>query len=493
MKIKMYNVCEHLFRRILKLKKNFLFIFTILFFTSLYAQLYEVRISSADQAAKLKIGLYDILSSSSEESENVFIIQSNPEEITLLNGIAQIKELPRHIQILPEYSSLAGVDKRMVRAVERAGGYAKVYDIGKSVEGRAIRAVRISKSVNAQEDLPEILFVGLHHAREWISSEVTLGILEFLVQNMNSNSFVSDILENSVIWFVPMLNPDGYLFSWEEARMWRHNRRVHPDESIGVDLNRNYDSSWIEIDYVHGTGPFSEPETLAVKNLILNDFEKPLPDGIKSLDGLITYHSFGQIIMYPPGSTDEPAEKHEYYKELAEKMSYLAFSECGSIYIVMQNSQLYYTFGEMTEWFMNTHDGKPSFTFELRPHMGSDYFFMLPADQIRDTVKENITPALYFVRHIITGETDLIMDVDGNGINDVMENTFFDYICDRSDLLETDDETESDDEYEEPDDEYPHEESDIEKSETDNEADNEADSVDSVTSETKKEIGKAHV
>ncbi|HQN72501.1 MAG TPA: M14 family zinc carboxypeptidase [bacterium] len=409
--------------------------FTMLFLINVYGELYEVKIQSSNLWAKQTIAQFDILSASpGKNSDIIYILDSTPEEIMLLNGNTEIKELSGPITIQTSYSDLEGINKRIDHAVERSGGNAMVFDIGQSVEGRKIRAVRISKSGLTNEDLPEVLFVGLHHAREWITSEVTMGILEFLVEYMDSNSFVSDILQNSVIWFVPMLNPDGYLFSWEEARMWRYNRRVHPDESIGVDLNRNYDSSWIKIDYVHGEGPFSEPETQAVKNLILNDFEEPLADGIKSLDGLITYHSYGQIIMYPPGSTEEPAARHEYYKDLAEKMAYLAFSECGSVYIVMQNSSLYFTFGEMTEWFMNTHDGKPSFTFELRPHMGSDYFFMLPEDQIIDTVKENITPALYFVRHIVSGDADLVMDIDRNGVNDVLENTSFDYKCDRSDL-----------------------------------------------------------
>ena len=416
--------------------KRFVFmIFITLFLANVYGELYEISIPRYDQKSKYLVSFLDIISAAPSEGTGLkYVVDSSPGEIALLYGNCVIKEMNRSITIFPEYSDLTGINKRIDRVVERSGGKAEVFDIGLSIEGRNIRAVRISKNEKTDEDLPEVLFVGLHHAREWISSEVTMGILEFLVENMDSNPFVSDILQNSVIWVVPMLNPDGYLFSWEEARMLRHNRRVHPDESIGVDLNRNYDSSWIKIDYVHGEGPFSEPETLAVKNLILNDFEEPLADGIKSLDGLITYHSYGQIIMYPPGSTEEPAAKHEYYKDLAEKMAYLAFSECGSVYIVMQNSSLYFTFGEMTEWFMNTHDGKPSFTFELRPHMGSDYFFMLPEDQIIDTVKENITPALYFVRHIVSGDTDLVMDIDRNGVNDVLENTSFDYKCDRSDL-----------------------------------------------------------
>ncbi|HSW59540.1 MAG TPA: M14 family zinc carboxypeptidase, partial [bacterium] len=238
------------------MKKFIAATFITLFLFNVHAELYEVKVQSSNLWIKHIIAQFDILSASpGKNSDIIYILDSTPEEIMLLNGDVEIKEIFSSITVLPAYSDLDGVNRRMDRAVENSKGYAKVFDIGQSVEDRRIRAVRVSKNGKTDEDLPEILFVGLHHAREWISSEVTLGILEFIVQNMDSNPFVSDILENSVVWFVPMLNPDGYFFSWEEARMWRYNRRVHPDESVGVDLNRNYDSSWIKIDYVHGEGP----------------------------------------------------------------------------------------------------------------------------------------------------------------------------------------------------------------------------------------------
>ena len=63
----------------------------------------------------------------------------------------------------------------MLRDME-SSGVAKVYDIGDSVEGRDIWAVRISDNPTIDEDVdePSVLFVGCHHAREWISVEVPL-------------------------------------------------------------------------------------------------------------------------------------------------------------------------------------------------------------------------------------------------------------------------------------------------------------------------------
>ncbi len=426
----------------------------IFFFCSLQADMFRIRIEKDDEYLKHLAGMLDVAGAGKTSDGTIeLMVNAVESDIELLGEFGVVDEIVENIEITPDYYDLDQIYERVDGLEKSSGGRAQVFVIGRSIEDREIKAVRISKN-NSDADLPEILLAGTHHAREWISYEVPLSIAEFIVENMDSNPYVSDILERSVIWLVPVLNPDGYVYSRDQERYWRYNRRINPDMTVGVDLNRNYDSSWMQVEYVHGTGPFSEPETVAIRDLMKNSFEKPFENGIKSLDGLITYHSYGQMILYPPGSTNDPAEKSEYYNELASKMAELTFSECGSVYLVMQTSGLYFTFGEMTEWFMNSFDGKPSFTIELRPHMNGVNDFVLPAGQIMDTVKENITPAMYLIEHIITGKTAINMDNDGNGKNDVIENTRYDYKCDRSDLELPDFEnnSEPDDSFEEPDD-----------------------------------------
>ena len=89
------------------------------------------------------------------------------------------------------------------------------------------------------------------------------------------------------MFFVPCLNPDGYIYNEEEdpngGGMWRKNRRDHPNSNnFGVDLNRNYSYGWgttgisftTNSDVYGGTGAFSEPETQALRWLVENyDFE----------------------------------------------------------------------------------------------------------------------------------------------------------------------------------------------------------------------------
>jgi hypothetical protein len=82
--------------------------------------------------------------------------------------------------------------------------------------------------------------------------------------------------------------------------MWRKNRAVNEGtQCIGTDLNRNFDyhfgekgSSHDPCDEIYcGPSAFSEPESIAVKKLVLTN-----KDRIKAF---ITLHAYGQYFLYP--------------------------------------------------------------------------------------------------------------------------------------------------------------------------------------------------
>ena len=52
-------------------------------------------------------------------------------------------------------------------------------------------------------------------------------------------------MDNYNFFFIPIMNPDGYIYSWEVDRFWRKSRNLNEgSDCMGTDLNRNYDSSW---------------------------------------------------------------------------------------------------------------------------------------------------------------------------------------------------------------------------------------------------------
>jgi len=92
-------------------------------------------------------------------------------------------------------------------------GVAQTYIIGNTHEGRDIWAIRISDNPSEDEEEPGAVFLGCHHAREWISVEVPLYIAQYLANNYNSDAEVKHLVDNCQIWIVPVVNPDGYEYS----------------------------------------------------------------------------------------------------------------------------------------------------------------------------------------------------------------------------------------------------------------------------------------
>ena len=292
-------------------------------------------------------------------------------------------------------------------------GIAKVYDIGDTIEERDILALKISDNPEIEENELEVLFLGTHHAREWIAAEVPLYIAQQLVNLYNSDPNIRNLVDDRQIWIVPVVNPDGFIYSWENERLWRKNRRYNGffenrGDIYGVDLNRNYGFLWGLNDtgsspnpwsqIYRGTTAFSEPEPQAVRDLVqAHDFQ-----------ALVTYHNYSQLILYPWGYDPSSAPGAPLLSNMAKKMSQLIEDVHGVYYTPQQAYELYPTNGTTDEWSYGTHS-VPSFTVEVRPK-GAPYF-ELPEDEILPTCQENFPAALYMISWQRT-------DLNGDGLVD---------------------------------------------------------------------------
>jgi carboxypeptidase T len=298
------------------------------------------------------------------------------------------------------YHSAESLELDLRRLAESAPDIAELRQIGQSVEERPIWALRIGERRGSTRKL---LFMGCHHAREWIAVEVPYLLANHLVSNA-SQSPVQEWLRQGEIWVAPMVNPDGHEHSRVANRLWRKNRRRNADGSFGVDPNRNYGYMWGTLNvstssrvpsdetYV-GPRAFSEPETRAVRDLI----------GRELFRGVITYHSYSQLILYPWGFTNKPiADQADRTGmiTLAEQMQTLIHGVHGKIYTPQQSSGLYPTAGDTTDWTYGVY-GIPSFTIELRPSTVAEGGFVLPPDQIEPTWEENKPAALEFIKQCL--------------------------------------------------------------------------------------------
>jgi len=296
-----------------------------------------------------------------------------------------------------DYHTYQELERDLVALEENYPHLVRLHDIGKSLEGRNIYALKISDNVSLDENEAEVLFIGCHHAREWISVEVPYLLGKYLVENYGSNPRVRDLVDHSQIWIVPLLNPDGLEYSVYFYRYWRKNRRYNGPGSYGVDINRNYDYMWgfdnegsspdTFSEVYRGPAPFSEPETQAIHDLFLQ----------RKFQALISYHNYSQVILYPWGYTTEPSPKDALLSEMARNMSQLIRSESGRIYeFGAAGSQLYLTNGDTTDWALGIYD-TPAFTIELPPIDELQGGFFNAEEDISTIFQENLPAALYLI------------------------------------------------------------------------------------------------
>ena len=247
--------------------------------------------------------------------------------------------------------------------------------IGQSYEGRDISVFKISVD-NGIEKKPSIMINGCQHAREWVTPMVTTYLIERLAQDYINVNEIKTFLDNVDIHIIPVVNPDGYVYTWEEDRWWRKNRQVNNgSDCVGIDLNRNWDFDWNgdqstsedPCSYIYvGPGPFSAPETY-----FLSEYLSSIPNLVSHIDA----HSYSALIVGPWSSSDELTPDNEEIFCLGTRMQSVVSNKNNYPYIFgtgTVNNLLYLISGGMVDWVYDDLSAL-SFLYEMRP--ASLYYF----------------------------------------------------------------------------------------------------------------------
>ena len=259
--------------------------------------------------------------------------------------------------------------------------------IGTTIDGNTIWMAKISDNPDINEMEPAVYFDGLHHAREPLSMATNINFMFWLLEHYATDTSVQYLIDNREIYFVPIVNPDGYKFNEltnpNGGGLWRKNRNVDAGGCIGVDLNRNYgfefahDGSCASGDpcsnTYHGEGPFSELETIAVRDFI----SQVEPNTAFSM------HSTAGTYLMPYGyDTSPPA--YEIYSEWASSF----LDECEYTYGVTYQMLGYTSCGTTRDYLHS--EGIYGWT----PEIGGSGFWPQQSE-ILDLVGENVRPMLY--------------------------------------------------------------------------------------------------
>ncbi|CAH2984170.1 unnamed protein product [Chilo suppressalis] len=269
--------------------------------------------------------------------------------------------------------------------------------IGKSVEGRIIKMLKISNS-NASNTAAWL--DGAIHAREWISTAVVTFIADHIARNFDELPLA---ITNKDWYFLPVVNPDGYHHTHILDRLWRKNRARVGTTICGVDLNRNFSHYWgrgaceySSTDPCHlnyrGTAPFSEPETAAIKDLILYS---ATPFKI-----FLTFHSYSEVISFPWCFSNEPCKDYVTLLEGGTSMAKAIYETNGRMYKVGNFKDLMYSAtGTSIDWSYGVARIPFSYLVELP---SKQHRFLLPKEEILDCCKEALNGVMALAQFVDT-------------------------------------------------------------------------------------------
>lgn len=284
-----------------------------------------------------------------------------------------------------EYRDYNAITAHLRELTELASDRVAMQAIGSTLEGRPLWALRIGGG--APDAIP-MLIDGTQHAREWIAAMVTTCVADRLVRGYDSDPAIRAFVDHTRLWVVPVVNPDGYQYSWSTNRYWRKNRR----DRHGVDLNRNFSVAFggtgssrnQRSETYHGPYAFSEPESAALRDLARRE----------RVTLHVDFHAYGQLLLYPWAYTGTPAKDRDRLAGLGDRMASAMFAAHETRYRLMSGVDLYAAAGTMSDW-MYGEAGALSYTIELRPKgPGGPGGFVLPPEQIRPTCDEGLAAVL---------------------------------------------------------------------------------------------------
>ncbi|KAG0318468.1 carbamoyl-phosphate synthase (glutamine-hydrolyzing) cpa2 [Linnemannia gamsii] len=258
----------------------------------------------------------------------------------------------------------------------------------------------IGKPSKPKKHPKAIVLHAAQHAREWIGPAVVSYIAKELILGYLHNKKITRLLDQFEFVIVPVLNADGYVYTWEHNRMWRKNRQPTSIPLCpGIDPNRNWG-------YMYGgdgssSNPCNEgyhgPEAFAaLESKMMADFIVER----KNVVAYIDFHAYSQLWMSPFGGDCSQVPKDD--EDLMEGGMGAAKAlhdvhgkkfSVGSICNV-----IYEASGGSIDWTYAVGKVKYSYGVELRDT--GRYGFMLPEAEILPSSEETMAGVMYLANFI---------------------------------------------------------------------------------------------
>jgi len=328
-----------------------------------------------------------------DDMEKFYVSRLNDKEVEKAKEHLSTLQTEMQLGSMKGYYTLEETTKQLDSLYQKYGSQKLITEkqsIGKSFEGRDIYMIKISDNAHVDESdkEPQVLYTALTHAREPGGMMTVFYFMYYLLENYDKDSRVRSIVDNREIYFIPVVNPDGYLYNHKGGSgggMWRKNRN-----GSGIDLNRNFgphefwnypnsgSSTYPSSDTYRGTAAFSEKETQVVRDFVLG----------KKIRTALNYHTYSNLLIYPWGIKNEIA--HPMFVTMAKEITKINGYRHGTA-----EGLLYAVRGDSDSWFY-----KEAKTFAMTPEVGkSSDGFWPSSSRIFPLAQENLEANLLMAEY----------------------------------------------------------------------------------------------
>ncbi len=240
----------------------------------------------------------------------------------------------------------------------------EIKTIGTTHFGREIWGVKLG------EGKTNIVLIGAHHGREWLTSALLMNMLESYAEAYQRGKRIgfrsTDILNQVSIWFIPMLNPDGVTIQQNNLKSFSpdyqkqlllmnegsRNLKRWKANGIGVDLNRQYPAGWRRLNqeqsnpsyaFYKGKKPLESKEVIALTNFI-----REIKPSIA-----VAYHTAGREIFWNYKNGKHMNRDYKVAKKVSRLTNYK---------LAKPDPEAFG--GGFTDWFITTYH-RPAMTIEI--------------------------------------------------------------------------------------------------------------------------------
>ncbi|KAL1022065.1 hypothetical protein UPYG_G00021760 [Umbra pygmaea] len=331
-------------------------------------------------------------------SAGVFLLAVSVQSGHVAQDSAFWKEETKERNYYTRYHNMTEISKWMEQMKRENPDVVSSLVYGQTYEKRNITLMKIGvSSTNRKKAI--WMDCGIH-AREWIAPAFCQYFVEEILRTYKTNSKLNEIVKNLDFYVTPVLNIDGYIYSWinESTRLWRKSRSPGTGGSTcyGTDINRNFNANWgvvgVSTDCCEqtycGTKALSETEAQAVTDMLVKMSGDIL--------AFFTIHSYSQMILVPYGHPNISAPNYNELMKVGLGAAKAIKDVHGIDYTVGTPSEILYPFTGSSQDYARQIGIPLSFTFELRDQ--GEHGFLLPEDQIQPTCEE----AYAGVQHIIS-------------------------------------------------------------------------------------------